>query len=158
MPDRNPKVRRRLAAGKLRLRLCDLRNLGPRSVRLLGEIGIRTPEELRSRGALQAYLELRRAGSIRSLNLLWALVGAIEPWPEGRDWREVAASDARLPLLLAVDEAGGPRVTNGKAMVTGNAAPGEPAFEERVWVPGMPFDVSPSKPLGARRVKKKNRP
>ena len=101
MPDRNPKVRRRLAAGKLRLRLCDLRNLGPRSEKLLADIGIYTAEDLRRRGALEAYLELRRSGRVRSLNLLWALVGALEPWPEGRDWREVATSEARLPLLLA---------------------------------------------------------
>ena len=37
MPERNPKVRRRLAAGKLRLRICDLRNLGPQAERMLVE-------------------------------------------------------------------------------------------------------------------------
>jgi DNA transformation protein len=101
--ERNPKVRRRLAAGKLRLRICDLRNLGPKSEQVLASIGIHSAEELRRRGALDAFLALRRAGLGRSLNLLWALVGALEPWPEGRDWREVAVSEERLPLLLAVE-------------------------------------------------------
>lgn len=157
MPDRNPKVRRRLAAGKLRLRLCDLRNLGPRSVALLAGIGIHTPEELRRRGALEAYLALRRSGAVRSLNLLWALVGAVEPWPEGRDWREVAASDARVPLLLAIDERGeapphGPRELpdEDESVDAGGEA-------ELPWVPGMPFEASTRRASRGQSAKKKNR-
>lgn len=155
MPDRNPKVRRRLAAGKLRLRLCDLRNLGPRSVALLAGIGIHTPEALRQRGALETYLLLRRSGAIRSLNLLWALVGALEPWPEGRDWREVAASDARLPLLLAVDEADR-EVPRSEREIKAERASGIEA--ESPWVPGLPFEVSARRGLRHAAAKKKNRP
>ena len=84
---RNSKVRKRIAAGKLRLRLRDLRNLGPRSESLLARIGIHTPEQLRKRGALNAFLAMKRAGVTNSLNALWALIGALEPWPEGSDWR-----------------------------------------------------------------------
>lgn len=169
MPDRNPKVRRRLAAGKLRLRLCDLRNLGPRSERLLAEIGIRTPEELRRKGALEAYLELRRRGSSRSLNLLWALVGAIEPWPEGRDWRDVAASEARLPMMLAVDAHDSARRAV-RAAETSRATTDEDestAGETGTWVPGLPFEGVPpperatspgaTKSRKATSRKKKNR-
>jgi hypothetical protein len=36
--------------------------------------------------------------------MLWALAGAIEPWPEGQHWREVARSGARLSLLLALED------------------------------------------------------
>jgi len=153
MPDRNPKVRRRLAAGKLRLRLCDLRNLGPRSEKLLADIGIYTAEDLRRRGALEAYLELRRSGRVRSLNLLWALVGALEPWPEGRDWREVATSEARLPLLLAVDardvarqsvlEAGGGVLAQRTSKTTGKRR--RTTEKPPVWVPGLPFETSKKK-------------
>jgi DNA transformation protein len=100
---RNSKVRKRIAAGKLRLRLRDLRNLGPRSESLLARIGIHTPEQLRKRGALNAFLAMKRAGVTNSLNALWALIGALEPWPEGSDWRAIAKSDARLPMLLAVE-------------------------------------------------------
>ena len=40
MPERNSKVRRRIAAGKFRLRIRDLRNLGPRAERWLADAGI----------------------------------------------------------------------------------------------------------------------
>jgi hypothetical protein len=49
-------------------------------------------------------VELRRGGRGASLNLLWALAGALEPWPEGTHWRQIARGDARLSLLLAVED------------------------------------------------------
>jgi TfoX C-terminal domain len=101
---RNSKVRARIAAGKLRLRIRDLRNLGARSERMLGYIGVHSAEELRRRGAVRAFFELKRAGQTSSLNTLWALAGALEPWPEGRHWREVARGDDRLSLLLALED------------------------------------------------------
>jgi len=104
---RNSKVRARIAAGKLRLRIRDLRNLGARSEHMLHEIGIYTADELRRRGPVRAFYELKRAGVSSSLNMLWALAGALEPWPEGRHWREVARGDERLSLLLALDVAEG---------------------------------------------------
>ena len=126
MPERNAKVRRRLAAGKLHLRICDLRNLGPRSEDILATVGIRTAKELRERGALESYLALRRAGHSQSLNLLWALVGALEPWPEGRDWREVARSPARLPLMLEVEARDSAResILQAAGVLTGRSARG----------------------------------
>ena len=149
MTDRNSKVRRRIAAGKLRLRVRDLRNLGPRAETLLAEIGIHSVEALRERGALEAYLELRRRGSMKTLNMLWALVGALDPWPEGTDWREVARSEARLPLMLEVearDQARAAVQEAGTVAVT----PSIEAEEPIAWVPGLPFE-------SARPNKKKNR-
>ncbi|MCC7463441.1 MAG: TfoX/Sxy family DNA transformation protein [Gammaproteobacteria bacterium] len=101
---RNSKVRQRIAAGKLRLRIRDLRNLGPRSEEQLARIGVQGVEELRRRGAARTYVELRRAGVVNTLNMLWALAGALEPWPEGTHWRAVARGEARLSLLLAVED------------------------------------------------------
>ena len=98
---RNLKVRKRLAAGKLKLRIRDLRNLGARSEEFLALIGIYTADQLRARGALEAYLALRRANISSSINLLWALAGALDPWPEGTDWRVVASSEQRLPQVIA---------------------------------------------------------
>jgi hypothetical protein len=160
MPERNAKVRRRLAAGKLHLRICDLRNLGPRAEGMLATVGIRTAKALRERGALEAYLALRRAGHSQSLNLLWALVGALEPWPEGRDWREVARSPARLSLMLEVEARDSARESTLQAagVLRGRSAEGRrkprsqrrtPPCGESAWVPGLPFEGSP---------KKKNRP
>lgn len=148
MTERNSKVRRRIAAGKLRLRVRDLRNLGPRAETLLAEIGIHSVEALRERGGLEAYLELRRRDVVKSLNMLWALVGALDPWPEGTDWREVARSEARLPLMLEVearDQARAAVQQAAKVAVT----PSSEAEEPIEWVPGLPFESA--------NLKKKNR-
>jgi hypothetical protein len=101
---RNSKVRQRIAAGKLRLRVRDLRNLGVKTEEVLKQIGIYNVEQLRKRGAVRTYVELKRAGAMNSLNALWALVGALDPWPEGTNWREIARGDSRLSLLLAVED------------------------------------------------------
>ena len=148
MTERNSKVRRRIAAGKLRLRVRDLRNLGPRAETLLAEIGIHSVEALRERGGLEAYLELRRRDVVKSFNMLWALVGALDPWPEGTDWREVARSEARLPLMLEVearDQARAAVQQAAKVAVT----PSSEAEEPIEWVPGLPFESA--------NLKKKNR-
>jgi len=146
--DRNSKVRRRIAAGKLRLRVRDLRNLGPRAETLLAEIGIHSVEALRERGALEAYLELRRRGSMKTLNMLWALVGALDPWPEGTDWREVARSEARLPLMLEVEARDQARAAVQQA-ATVAVTPSSETEEPIEWVPGLPFKSA--------KPKKKNR-
>ena len=101
---RNSKVRQRIAAGKLKLRIRDLRNLGVKSEQVLGALGIYTADALRHQGAVRVYAELKRSGAAPSLNLLWALAGALEPWPEGTHWREIARGDTRLSLLLAVED------------------------------------------------------
>ena len=101
---RNSKVRQRIAAGKLKLRIRDLRNLGVKSEQILSEIGIYTADELRRQGAVRTYAELKRVGPAPSLNMLWALAGALDPWPEGTHWRAVARGESRLSLLLAVDD------------------------------------------------------
>ncbi|MCX9158009.1 TfoX/Sxy family protein [Niveibacterium sp. 24ML] len=75
-----------------------LRNLGPRSQQMLATVGIHSAAELAARGAVRAWLDLRRQGCKVSLNLLWALVGALD----GRDWREVARTD-RLDLLMQIE-------------------------------------------------------
>ncbi len=144
---RNVKVRRRIAAGKLRLRIRDLRNLGPRSEQMLARIGIGDVETLRRRGGLAAYLALRRAGAVASVNLLWALVGALEPWPEGTDWRAIAAGARRLPLLLAIEQAEAERAPRRASGSTSIARPARQLAVQRdrrrlqgeLWAPGLPF-------------------
>lgn len=79
--------------------LCALPNLGPASERMLHAAGIRTPAALRALGAVPAFVAVRQAGQQPSLNLLWALEGALS----GRDWKSVAQQD-RTALLMQLDD------------------------------------------------------
>lgn len=76
-----------------------LRNLGPASLRMLAAAGISTDEDLRALGSVAAHLAVKRTGANASLNLLWALEGALT----GRDWRLVAREE-RTALLLLLDD------------------------------------------------------
>ena len=82
-------------------RLSDLRNLGPKSEAMFVAIGIRTPAQLAARGSLDAYLALRQSGQQVSLNLLWAIEGALT----NRDWRQVIRDD-KLRLLTELEVCG----------------------------------------------------
>ncbi|GAB2503598.1 TfoX/Sxy family protein [Arenimonas alkanexedens] len=83
-----------------------LRNIGPKSAAWLKQTGIRTHEDLIAVGALAAFVRVKRAGFKPSLNLLYALEGAILDchWQEIPDERRselvLAAGDevAKLPL------------------------------------------------------------
>jgi DNA transformation protein len=76
-----------------------LRNLGPRSEQLLASAGITTVAQLRKLGSVAAYARVRRVSGSVSLNLLWALEGALTDLP----WQEVARVH-RTSLLLALEE------------------------------------------------------
>ena len=54
-----------------------LRNIGPKSAAQLRQVGVRTLDDLRALGSLEAFVKLKRAGFKPSLNLLYALEGAI---------------------------------------------------------------------------------
>lgn len=80
--------------------LVALPGLGPKSQTMLANAGITTLAELRELGAVQAYLRVRASNSQASLNLLWALEGALSNQP----WQQVAR-EQRSSLLLALDAA-----------------------------------------------------
>ena len=67
-------------------RISDMRNLGPATERMLAEIDIVTPDELRAIGAGEAYRRLRFRHSSVSRNALYALRGALAD----TDWRREA--------------------------------------------------------------------
>lgn len=73
-----------------RLPVGSLRNLGPKSAKILAEAGIRTIAELRMLGAAKAYA---RAKSLKprsvSLNLLWAIAAGLQD----RDWRDLTPKE-----------------------------------------------------------------
>lgn len=79
--------------------IADLPNFGPKSQQMLALAGIHTVEQLRELGAVHAYVQVKRAGTNASLNLLWALEGALT----GQHWREVAKHE-RLRLLLELED------------------------------------------------------
>ncbi|MBI3902706.1 MAG: TfoX/Sxy family protein [Nitrosomonadales bacterium] len=79
--------------------IADLPNFGPKSQQMLGQAGIHTLEQLRELGAVRTYVRVKHCGACSSLNLLWALEGALS----GRHWREVAKQD-RLRLLLELED------------------------------------------------------
>ena len=75
-----------------------LPNLGPRSNEMLRAAGITSLEELQGLGSVRALLKVKAIGANASLNLLWALEGAITGLP----W-QVVAKEHRLSLLLALE-------------------------------------------------------
>lgn len=82
--------------------IADLPGLGPKSQAMLAAAGIRSVAQLRRLGAVGAYARVKASGVNASLNLLWALEGALT----GLDWR-VVAREHRLSLLLALEAHGG---------------------------------------------------
>lgn len=80
-------------------RLRDLPGLGPASEAMLADAGIDTPEELQRVGAVGAWLAVERTRGGTSLNLLYALAGAIE----NRPWTEIAREDSGRLLMELED-------------------------------------------------------
>jgi hypothetical protein len=54
-----------------------IRNVGPKSAAWLRQVGIKTDAEVRAIGSLEAFMKVKRAGFKPSLNLLYALEGAV---------------------------------------------------------------------------------
>ncbi|MCB1554813.1 MAG: TfoX/Sxy family protein [Xanthomonadales bacterium] len=77
-----------------------LPNVGPKSAAWLRQVGIHSEEGLREAGAVEAFMKVRRAGFKASLNLLYALEGALV----GCHWQKLPP-ERRSELLLAVDAA-----------------------------------------------------
>jgi len=80
------------------LPLAQLPNLGPRSQAMLAEAGLHTWSDLAQLGAVVAYARVRSTQPRASLNLLWALEGALT----GLRWQDVAR-EHRTSLLLALE-------------------------------------------------------
>jgi DNA transformation protein len=77
------------AAGKIR-------NVGPKSAAWLRQVGVRTQEDLVRLGAVEAFMKVKRAGFRPSLNLLYALEGALADchWADLPDERKAALLSA----------------------------------------------------------------
>ncbi|WP_407353923.1 TfoX/Sxy family protein [Luteimonas sp. R10] len=81
-----------------------MRNIGPKSAAWLRQVGLRTREDLEAAGPVEAYMRVRRAGFRPSLNLLYALEGALlechwQEVPEARRQQLVEAAEAAIAEL-----------------------------------------------------------
>jgi len=65
---------------------------------MLAGAGIHSLAQLKGLGSVRAYAKAKATGANASLNLLWALEGALTGIP----WQEVA-KEHRLGLLLALN-------------------------------------------------------
>ncbi len=82
-----------------------IRNVGPKSATWLRLVGIETEADVRATGAIEVFMMVKRAGFKPSLNLLYALEGAVLDchWTAISTERknelvaEVAARDSGLP-------------------------------------------------------------
>ncbi len=77
-----------------------MRNIGPKSAAWLRQVGVRTLADIAAAGAVDVYLRVRRAGFKPSMNLLYALEGALLDC----HWQDVPPE--RREQLLAEAEAG----------------------------------------------------
>lgn len=85
-----------------------LRNIGPKSAAWLRQVGLHTPEALAAEGPVGAFVRIKRAGFRPSLNLLYALEGAIL----GCHWQDVPAPRREqlvAEALAAIEELPPPR-------------------------------------------------
>ena len=78
--------------------ISELPNLGPKSKEMLADANIKTVAQLRKLGAVGAYAQVKQKNASASLNLLWALEGALTGLP----WQTVAR-EHRTSLLLALE-------------------------------------------------------
>ena len=81
-----------------------LRNIGPKSAAWLRQVGLRSREDLAAVGSLEAFMRVKRAGFKPSLNLLYALEGALldchwQQLPEARRNELVQAAEAAIAAL-----------------------------------------------------------
>ena len=81
-----------------------LRNIGPKSAAWLRQVGLRSREEIAGVGAVGAFMRVKRAGFKPSLNLLYALEGALldchwQEVPESRRVELVTAAESAIALL-----------------------------------------------------------
>lgn len=77
-----------------------LRNVGPKSAAWLRQVGVRTQDDLIANGAVGAFIKVKRAGFRPSLNLLYALEGALL----GCHWQQVP-EERRAELLAGAEAA-----------------------------------------------------
>jgi DNA transformation protein len=93
--------------------LASLANLGPKSAQALVASGISSFSEVQRLGSVATYARIKQSDPRVTLNLLWALEGALS----GLSW-QVVAKEHRTSLLLALDTLQN-RQNNGRGTCAG---------------------------------------
>lgn len=81
-----------------------MRNIGPKSAAWLRQVGLRSLDDIAAIGVVETFMKVRRAGFKPSLNLLYALEGAVldchwQEVPDARRTELVSAAEAAIALL-----------------------------------------------------------
>ena len=76
-----------------------MRNIGPKSAAWLRQVGLRTRADIEAVGPVEAFMRVKRAGFKPTMNLLYAIEGALLDC----HWQEIP--DARRAELVAAAEA-----------------------------------------------------
>ena len=79
--------------------ISSLQNLGPKSEKWLNEAGIYTLNDLKKLGAVKAFLKVKQLVKKPSLNLLYAIEGALID----TQWNKLSKDD-RARLLFELDD------------------------------------------------------
>lgn len=90
-----------------------IRNVGPKSAAWLRQVGVRTTEDLIRVGPVESFLKVKRAGFRPSLNLLYAMAGAIADchWADLSEERKqellaaLAAAESANPIRTRWEKA-----------------------------------------------------
>lgn len=102
MPTRRPRKKQDNGAASQALpagQLADTMNLGPKSAAVLARAGVTSLDEVKKLGSVKVFSLAKRVEPSVTLNLLWALEGAVLCQP----WRQVA-KEHRASLLLALED------------------------------------------------------
>ncbi|MCK6264926.1 TfoX/Sxy family protein [Vibrio sp. ZSDE26] len=80
-------------------KLRDLQGLGPKSEAMLIDAGIDSVAMLKEKGAIRSFIQVKKHGAINpSLNLLYALVGALE----GTHWLHIVKR-RKVDLIMQLE-------------------------------------------------------
>lgn len=77
-----------------------IRNVGPKSAAWLRQVGVRTIEDLRRVGPIETFMKVKRAGFRPSLNLLYAMQGALDDC----HWADLS-EEVKASLVQAAESA-----------------------------------------------------
>jgi DNA transformation protein len=75
-----------------------LLNLGPKSTEWLVDVGVTTLDDLKKIGPVEAYWRVKQAGYNASLNLLYALAGAVS----NTHWNKLS-QDEKHRMMIELD-------------------------------------------------------